>query len=202
MINTKKWVTRFGDRFDTKYLILLVLATLHYEGKITNAKLKGQFKSLKKGELQKKKGTYHCTINDQWYNDETAHYIFTEVAEDKYIKTIPYRKFLEYIQLFTGANYNYALNVFGSEYIYPIFNAWNPEYHDKDFYNYSDFAILGVKIIDNSYQCYECGCIHTYIDKNETENLKVINEWLHNQKKGNLQKIPMHKIENHSSWPF
>lgn len=202
MINTKKWALQFGDRFNVTYFILLVLATLHYEKKITDAKLKGQFQALKKGTLQKKKGTYHCTLNDHWYNDETAYYVFTEVCEDMYLKEIPFKKFLEYIQLFEGANYNYALNVFGSEYLYPIFNSWNPEWHVRDFYNYADFAIPGVVVSDYSHYCYECGSKHTDISKNETENLKTINQWLHNQKKGNLSKIPLHKIENHQGWPF
>lgn len=202
MINTEQWTKKFEYSFNIEYFILLILATLHYEEKITDAKLKGQFQALRKGTLQKKKRTYHCTLNDRWYNNETAHDIFSEVCEDMRPKKIPFKKFLEYIQLFEGANYNYALNVFGSKYLYPIFNSWDPEYHVKDFYNYADFAIPGVVISDYSHYCYECGTKHINISKNEEKNYKTINQWLHNQKKGNLTKIPFHKIENHQGWSF
>ena len=202
MINTVKWVDKFGDRFNIKYTILLVLATLHYEGKITDEKLKGQFQSLRKGELQKKKKTYHCGINDQWYNDESVLTIFQEIVSDKGLKQIPFVNFIKYIQSFENVNYNYALNVFGTEYIYLIFNYWNPEWHSLAFDDFSGFYIPGVKITDYSHSCYECGHTHKDISKNETENLKIINEWLHNKKKGDLKKIPFCKIENHVGWPF
>lgn len=77
-INVKKWTglinhTYTGYQYhklDMKYVILLVLSCLHHEKKISDAKLKGQFQALRKGTLQRKKNTYHCTINNSWYNDE------------------------------------------------------------------------------------------------------------------------------------
>lgn len=53
-----------------------------------------------------------------------------------------------------------------------------------------------IRASKSSYECFECGSHHTTYYKNETENLKKINEWLHNQKKGDLKKIPFHDISN------
>lgn len=203
MINTKLWIKKFEHTLDAKYFILLILSTLHYEGKITDAKLKGQFQALRKGTLQSRRRLYHCEINNQWYNDEYPIDIFKEVAEDKRINKVPFKKLIADIQLLENVNYNYALNIFGSNYLFKFFNMWNPEYCE-DFPSYIDFYISGVHAINNSHTCYECGCNHINIDKNERENLITLNNWIHNQKKGNLAKIPRIKIEDKASswWPF
>jgi hypothetical protein len=202
MINTKLWIKRFEYNIDTKYLILLILATLHHEVKITDEKLKGQLQALRKGTLLKKKNTYHCEINERWYDNELPIDIFKEIAEDKGIKEIPFKKFITYIQLFENVNYNYALNIFGSNYLYRIFNSWNPEYCDADFCNYMGFYIPNIYVTNDSHTCYECGHEHSHYGKNERANLLVLNEWIHKQKKGNLSLIPRIKIESYSGWPF
>ena len=199
-INIELWYRKFKGNINLKYLILLVLAGLHYEKKISDKKLKGQLKSLRRGDLQKPKKTYHCEITNQWYNDESAYEVFLDCISWKNIKYIPFDEFIKYIQLFENKSYNFALNIFGSEYIYRIFKAWNPEYGcDTDFANHIDFYIPNVKIMVDSHTCYECGCSHDNYSKDEYSNLKTISEWLHNQKKGNLKKIPFHNIDTKCS---
>lgn len=199
MIDIKLWYRRFNYNIDIKYLILLVLAGLHYEKKITDKKLKGQFKSLKAGLLQNYKKTYHCTITDRWYNDESAYEVFEDCISYKALGDIPFDVFISYIALFENKGYNHAINIFGSEYIYKMFLDWNPEYHDLSFTNHIKFYIPNVTGRRDSYTCYECGSSHSSYDKNEKQNLKVISEHLHEKKKGNLKKIPFHNIENTKS---
>lgn len=196
-INIRLWYNRFQGYIQIKYLILLVLAGLHHDKKITDEKLKGQFKALKAGTLQKYKNTYHCEITDRWYNDESAFEVFQDCVELKGINTISFKNLIKYIQLFENRGYNHALNVFGAEYIYNMFNAWNPEYSSyHNFSDYIDFYIPNIQVTSNSYTCYECGHTHDNFSKNENKNIEVINKWLHNMKKGNLKKIPFFDVKS------
>lgn len=198
-INIKLWYKRFRYSIDVEYLILLALAGLHHNKKITDEKLKGQFKALREGTLQKMKNTYHCDINDRWYSDDPPLVIFDDCILDLNINTIPYKEFINYIKQYKNCNYNYALNVFGSEYLYKIFLNWNPEYNN-DFSNYAEFFIPHLQYKDTTSYCYECGSRHGSYDKDVYNNLKVINDWIHNQKKGNLTKIPKFDVSNRYFW--
>lgn len=194
MINVQQWLRMYGNQFQTKYMILLVLAVLHKEGKITDAKLKGQLQALRKGTLQKNRRLYHCELNDSWYNDnEPVLRIFTEVASDKCVNSISYQDLLVYINQLEQKGHNHALNVLGSEYIYPIFNSWSPKYKSS-FHDCLGFMIPGVEAKISKSTCYECGHEHSTVDKNKTKNLKIMNDWIHQQKKGNLSKIPYHDM--------
>lgn len=199
-INVGMWYRRFECYIDLKYLILLVLADLHYNKKITDEKFKGQMSALRKGTLQRHKGTYHCTITDRWFNDESAYEVFLDCLEIKGSSLLPFDVFIKYIQEFENKNYNYALNVFGSEYIYRMFNQWNPEGYVQDFPEFIEFDIPNIYISDTSCTCDYCGCTQHNVDKNSYHNIKVISEWLHSMKKGNKDKIPFHLIDNVSPW--
>ena len=188
-INIKYWY-KINDYGDIKYMILLILSALHHDKKITDAKLKGQFKALHAGTLQKAKITHHCEITDRWYNSDPVREIFQDVIELKGVNKIPFDVFIKYIMLFENKGYNHAINTFGTQYIYPLFTRWNPEYHDYDFSMYIQFKIDNIRAYVNSYNCYECGSSHSTIDKQESDNSNKLNEWLHRQKKGNKMRIP------------
>lgn len=196
-INIKLWYEKFSYIIDIKFRILLVLAALHYHKHISDAKLKGQFSSLRKGDLQKFKRTYHCDITDRWYNEDKIDEVFSDCILFKGLKTIPFKEFIKYISLFENKGYNHAINVFGTEYIYPIFNQWNPEYNDS-FEKFAEFSIPNVSSSENCYTCYECGHSHSEYSKNCDENIKIIDNWLHNMKKGDLKKIPFNTIKKYS----
>jgi hypothetical protein len=195
MINISLWYKRFYSYINLKYLIIAVLACLHKEGKISDEKLKGQFSSLRKGKLITKKNVYHSTINNRWYNDEEMYEIFKDYLY--LIKGyISIEDLIKYIAIYENKNYNYAVNIFGSEYLYRILNYWNPEYHNNSFSDFIGFYIPNVTFKNERYSCYECGRTHYNYDNNETENIRIISEWLHQMKKGNLKKIPFHNINN------
>lgn len=197
-INIEYWYKKFGDRFNITYAILLVLAGLHYEKKITDNKLKGQLSALRKGTLQKTKGTHHCDITDRWYDHESAYDVFKDCIVYKNVKVIPFDEFINYINLFENKGYNHALNIFGTEYIYKMLNSWNPEWQNTNFSDLIDFHIPNITYTNNRYTCYECGNQHGEYSNNEKENVETISKWLHNKKKGNLDKIPFHLISNKS----
>ena len=79
---------------EDEIVTLLILSELYNRKIITLDKLKGQLKSLNKGYLLKHKGTYHCTINNQWYSDEPAKNVF----KDLFIKNMTFGyRFLSHI---------------------------------------------------------------------------------------------------------
>jgi len=197
-INVKRWYSLMNYNNST-YLILLVLSTLHYEKKITDAKLKGQIRALRAGTLQRVKNTHHCDITDRWYNNDSVYEIFEDVITLKGVNTIPFKEFIKYISLFENKGYNYAVNTFGIEYIYPLFQNWNPEYNDDNFGVHIQFQIEGIKGYTDGYNCYECGSYHSTTNKNVSSNIELLNEWLHTQKKGNKMRIPRYDVRNNTS---
>lgn len=50
--------------------LFILISLLHINGFINRDSLKAQFKSLKAGTLNRRVGTYHSRVNNQWYNDE------------------------------------------------------------------------------------------------------------------------------------
>ncbi len=194
-INIKTWYKRFNFCIEDKYLILLVLSGLHYEGKITDAKLKGQLGSLRKGTLEKYKHTYKCDIVlERWYNDESAYTIFEDLCHF-ITKDIPFENFIWYINMFTNKGFNYSINIFGEKYLKPTLNSWNPEFHPDSYADYlGGFYIPGIRVGKEEHYCYECGSKHYSYDNNETKNKELVSEWLHSKKKGNLSKIPYYHL--------
>lgn len=192
MIDIRKWLKH--RYFNIKYTILLTLIGVHYSGKITDDKLKGQFNALRKGTLQKKRNVYHCEITDRWYNNDSVHEIWEDVS-DLITKEIPLNTLIEYIDKFENKGKNYAINVFGGQYLNPLYNCWNPEYHTHSF---SDFIGIYISLTykHNSHTCYLCGHEQHDYSKNENTNYKELSDWLHSMKKGNLSKIPKFEIKD------
>lgn len=170
--------------------ILLVLTSAYVNKTITLEKLKGQLSSLRKGTLQKFKQTYHCGINNRWYNDESASEVFKDIGCNN---EISYDDLIEVLQLYTGKNYNYCINMIIDSIIRPLLN-----YFSNSYYNYfnqifstnlSEFPELKQKGYET--HCYECGHRHFESDSKRTrEQITEITDFFHNYKKGNLTKIP------------
>ena len=99
--------------------------------------------------------------------------------------------------LFEEQGYNYSLNIFLSQYVKPLLNAWFPEWHDEDFNNFTLWKLSNspnLKASKNSTECWCCGSSQTNYDKNERMIKKDISEFFHTLKKGNLTKIPKFEL--------
>lgn len=102
-------------------VMLVLIANLHIQKKINDKKRNAMFASLREDKLIRKIGTYHCTINDRWYNDESTFSIFCEAYEDKCVrKDLTVEEFLPYLNLYLGKPRNYCLNYIFYEYIKPL----------------------------------------------------------------------------------
>lgn len=177
-------------QLDKDIIAILVLTGLYENNKISREKLLGQLQSLKKGDLLKFKNTYHCSINDKWYNQEH----FDRIFEDLYIyREISYIKLIEVLQLYTGMNYNYCINIIVKRIIEPLLNYFaNTTYDyfnqvfDTNLSNFPNIEQKGYKS-----ECWECGSSHWTADKRATlQEISRVIDYFHVYKKGNLTKIP------------
>lgn len=183
---------------EDEIVILLILSGLYERNIITLDKLKGQLKSLKEGKLQQYKKTYHCTINDKWYNDEPSIEIFKELYTNYKLEHISIIKLIEVIQLYLNKNYNYCIDFIISN-IFPRFlNSFSNSQGEVSFNNYIDVQIEdfpSIKIKGYKSECYECGNEHFTSNHRETiSQIDDIIEFFHEYKKGNLLKIPKQTI--------
>lgn len=182
----------FFQEIKDEYKTLIVLAQLYERNIITKEKLIGQLKSLKKKELTRFKKTYHCTINDKWYNNEP----FTEVLKDLYSSEVTFIKLIEILQLYTNKNYNFCINLIIENIIKPLLESFSNSYYSYDYFSQIfETNLLGFpEIKQEGYytECYECGNKHFEPNSRQTveEGMKQIIDFLHYYKKGNLTKIP------------
>lgn len=177
------------------YQLLIVLAALHDQKLISDAKLKGQLQSLRAGALQKCKGTHHSSINNRWYSYESALEVYTDIATMLKYRTIQLDTLFNYILLFTNKGYNYAINVFVDEYVKRELNSWNPSYHIDEFFKHIGLETgWEIKASKYTHSCYECGSSHTTYDKKQRDAETKIADYFHTLKKGNLSKIPKHTL--------
>lgn len=179
---------------EDEVVILLILSGLYERNIITLDKLKGQLKSLKEGKLQQYKRTYHCTINDKWYNDEPAREIFKELYTNYKLEHISIIKLIEVIQLYLNKNYNYCIDFIISNIFLRVLNSFSNNQGEVSFNNFIDVQIgdfPSIKIKGYKSECYECGNEHFTSNHRETiSQIDDIIEFFHEYKKGNLLKIP------------
>lgn len=178
-------------KINDEYKTLIVLTGLYENNIISKEKLKGQLKSLREKALTKFKKTYHCTINNQWYNDEP----FSNVLKDLYESEISFIKLIEVLQLYTNKNYNYCINLIVENILSPLLRYFS----DHTSYRYFD-DIFKTTLSDfpdieseGTYsKCYCCGNNRFERSEELTFNLGLekIKDFFHYYKKGNLTKIP------------
>ena len=134
-------------------------------------------KSLRKDTLIRKINTYHCTINDKWYNGEGTFGIFCEAYEDVCKRTdLSIEEFLPYLQLYTNKNRNYCLNFIFYEYIEPLLNNIKGYYEPRILRSFNlkhlEDTVLTYEEADRKYQlgsgycCEDCDGDYTQYKKN------------------------------------
>jgi hypothetical protein len=161
---------------DTKTVILMIICHLHEQKKISDDKLKGMFASLRKGTLDRKVNTFHNTINDRWYNDETMYEILCDTYNELCVrKDMELNVFLEYLNKYLNANKNFCINFVYTNIIEPLINSVYQITDEqincfKSFQLPSDLdTIMSYEeaerkhYLDSGYCCRDCdGCLSVY----------------------------------------
>jgi hypothetical protein len=154
---------------------ILLLSFLHKQGTINDARLKAMFKSLKEGTLLRHINTYHCPINNSWYNGENIFNILLEAYLERAVpqanREMSVEVFLSYLQKYYNANKNYCVDVLTSDFILPLLEKsisdtrvedvlkdWGVITKGFNYENYEDSWRLS-----DGYCCSDCdGCLGEY----------------------------------------
>jgi hypothetical protein len=177
--------------FEDNIKIIIVLTSLYENNIITINKLKGQLKALKAGTLTKTKNTFHCNINNEWYDHESFSVIYKDLFN---FCNISFIKLIEILQLYSGKNYNYCINIIRESIFKPLLNTFSNS--DYDYFNHFINTTLidfpEIKQKGYKYECYECGNYRFEKDHRQTneKGIEKLNDYFHQYKKGNLSKIP------------
>jgi len=168
--------TWFLNRNETLFLTIVLL---HYNGLINDESLKGLFRNLRNKTLDRRVNTYHCKINDQWYNDETMFNILSEVLNDSYITKpeIDITEFIKYVQQYLSKNKNYCLDYIYYQFVKPYIN----NYGNSNILKYILSFKINMDVNSIDYEptgCYCCeDCDGLYSDyKRSNYNFNVVRE--------------------------
>lgn len=104
-------------------VVLLVIANLHLQQKITDEKMKGMIASLRNKTLLRTVKTHHSKINDKWYNDQPMSYVLLDVYHTmcRY-KEIDLEEFIPYINLYLNKNRNFCIDYIFFNFVQPYLN--------------------------------------------------------------------------------
>lgn len=137
--------TRWNIDLESKDKLFLLLVAMHYNKILDDVKFTGKMKLLREGTLNRRINTYHCNINDKWYNDENM----VDVLEDvwngsKQAKMdIPLKQFLIYINKWINKPQNYCVNYCYTQFIKPVVERYAPKAYgwgnDTVYDRYGDF---------------------------------------------------------------
>jgi hypothetical protein len=140
----------FGKSENNKTLFLIILFLYHGE-KINKARFLALSKQIKENKMDRRVNTFHCTINDKWYNDESMLNIYLDVfgshqefdaGKGRFTKVswldIDFKDALPILQLHTGKNKNYTIDWFFYEYIQPLIERYEASGH---YFSVSEWAI-------------------------------------------------------------
>lgn len=173
---------------EDKDIAFIYLVFFHYNGIISDGKFKGMLKTLRPIDpkalkldipLLRKVGTYHNTINDKWYNDESMIDIledtFTDLKHKIVKKEMPLEEFLKYINLLTNKNKNFCVDYFYFQIVERMLRQYVANFENYDgtgfrclhslnsAYDFESKRLEWVKFKPTGYCCEDCdGDYETY----------------------------------------
>jgi hypothetical protein len=130
-------------------IAILALINLHMNNKINDTRLKALFSQYRNNTLIRKINTYHCKINNKWYNDcitfECIMDSWKELCDNK--GDFDIETCLKYFNLLLNKNRNYCIDHFYFNYIQPIIRGYE---------NWRGFELLNsLNLYDNTFMSYE-----------------------------------------------
>lgn len=187
----------------------LIIINLHYHEKINMDRKVALLSSLKKGTLLRKVNTYHCKINDKWYNDEKMYDILNHVYDSMCPKTeMPLDVFLKYANGYLNMNKNYCIDWLYFEMIQPMIDKnefeglhWALRSFNVD--GIDDALKLSNDANSRDYHCDYCGCggheydhIRDYKNSNQKKRVeRIFKDYLFGQKTSSALRNPNEKLK-------
>lgn len=157
---------------ETKDVVFLIIVYLNLNKKINDKKMNAMFKGLREDTLLRKVNTYHCKINDKWYNDEHMYTILLDVYNGDYTLSklpIPVETILKYINLYLNKPKNYCIDHLYHSFIQPFIDNIQSEQNIKLLRTFAvydkDYILTTYEDLDRRYDlgsgycCEDCdGC--------------------------------------------
>lgn len=151
-------------------IAILAVFKLHHDKIINDDRLKAYCAQYRNNTLVRKINTYHCRINNEWYNDTSS---FEPLMDSYFHKCdgvdLPVDVLLGYLNKLLNRNKNYCIDHLYFTYYKPIINqcdapsdiAFSSFNHDLDFPSYEYLDSKG--ILSSGYCCRDCdGCLGEY----------------------------------------
>jgi hypothetical protein len=164
MVLSHKLITNhYNYVIEDRNIILLIIIHLHINKKINDVKLKASFKNYRNRTLNRLVNTYHCRINNKWYNDEQMKTIYLDIYEDIEKKDLTIEQVLPYINLLLNKNKNYCIDFIYKQYVEPISSLTYYSYGEV-LEIFDSFKIKGIELISfedaiglgDGYCCEDC----------------------------------------------
>lgn len=185
---------------DNNDLAILAIFHLHQQKKINDERLNAYCKQYNNNTICRKVKTYHCKINDKWYNDSSTFTAIMDSYNELCIKQdLNLETMLTYLNRLLNKPRNYCIDHLYFSYVRPIitrlestygielFNSLNVK---TTFKTYEEMDNNGN--LSSGYCCKDCdGCLgeykrnryNSYLGYNYIEKLeKEIKSYLNNNK--------------------
>ncbi len=195
----------------------LVIVHLHIQKRINDARFKAMLRSLREGTLLRTINTYHCPINDKWYNDEPMLTILLEVYNDHSMPKhdISLDVFLKYLNLYLNKNKNFCIDWIYFSIVQPLINGLSYSGYAEKLRSFGlqeiDEAILSYEEADRRYDlsfgycCSDCSGCHSeykrnnyeyYHARNQEDNAKkLFKAYLLSQKTESSKRNPFERLK-------
>ena len=106
---------------------LILTIFLHKHEKINRDKMMAMFTAIRSDKFCRQVNTYHCRINDKWYNGENMLTILKDAfscvmfpMKTRVDFEMELAEFLKYLNLYLNKNRNYCIDFLQSEIVEPI----------------------------------------------------------------------------------
>lgn len=118
----------------------LIVTFLYHSGIINRQKLLALYKARREGTLERKVKTYHCKINNKWYDDTGTYTIYKDVYQEfrSQIQDIEFKDLITTMLLYNAKPKNYCIDWFFYNIIEPILDKYQSSGNYGFFDEYSN----------------------------------------------------------------
>ncbi len=134
----------YSYNIEREHRAFLIICFMEKKGMINKERRKSMFHSLREDRLLRFINTYHCKINDKWYNSESMIDILMDVIGKSSEKSanLSLDEVLAYANLFLNKNRNYCIDWLYESIIKPCVQSARYEYKGAE----NILAEFGLKI--------------------------------------------------------
>jgi len=155
-----------NSHIDDNDIAILAIFHLYHNKSINDDRFKAYCKQYKNDTIIRRVNTYHCEINDKWYNDtSTFEPILESYSEKCGNLELSTDDILKYLNKLLNMNKNFCIDHLYYKYYKPVIDYTLPNNipSDNDLGLPSYEELDNRDILSNGYCCKDCdGCLGEY----------------------------------------